>query len=124
MHFAVRAHAPSAANVVAVTDDPANTPEGPSDGVRDRLAATGQGALGDVAQLLLENPLFNQALQVAFGARDAASQAASQARKGLNVATSADVDRLGRRLRAISDRLEEVEDRLDELTRRSARPPE
>jgi chromosome segregation ATPase len=34
----------------------------------------------------------------------------------LNIAASADVERLGRRLRSLSDRLEEIEDRLDELS--------
>lgn len=124
MHFAVRESAPPAAKVQPAM----STPEENVEGLRDKLSSTGTGALGDVAQLLLENPLFNQALHVAFGARDAASQAATQARKGLNVPASGDVERLGRRLRALSDRLEEVEDRLDELVRevrlaREARPP-
>ena len=41
----------------------------------------GEGALGDLAQLLVDNPWMKQALQVAFGARERASQAGA-ARSG------------------------------------------
>jgi hypothetical protein len=87
------------------------------EGIRDRISARGEEALGDLADSLLENPVFNQALQAVFGARELATQAAQQAFKNLNVASTSDVDRLGRRLRAVSDRLEAVEDRLDDLGR-------
>ncbi len=87
-----------------------------NDGIRGRLGSRGEDALSDVAQVLLDNPLLNQALQAAFGARDIASSATSQAMKGVGVGTAADVERLTRRLRSISDRLEAVEDNLDELT--------
>jgi hypothetical protein len=87
------------------------------EGLRDRISARGEEAIGEVAQILLENPLFNQALQAVFGAREIAAQATAQAMRNLNLPTSADVDRLGRRLRALSDRLDAVEDRLDELSR-------
>ena len=36
--------------------------------------------------------------------------------RSLNVPAATDVDRLGRRLRALSERLEEVEDSLDQLS--------
>lgn len=88
-----------------------------AEGLRDRISARGEEALGEFADSLLENPVFNQALQAIFGAREVANQAAQQAFKNLNVASTADVDRLGRRLRAVSDRLEAVEDRLDDLGR-------
>lgn len=87
------------------------------EGLRDRISARGEEALGDVAQILLENPVFNQALQALFGAREIATQATVQAMRNLNLPTSGDVDRLGRRLRSLSDRLEAVEDKLDELNR-------
>ncbi len=86
------------------------------EGLRERLSARGEEAFGDVAQILLENPIFSQILQAAFGARDAASQATAHARRNLNVASAADLDRLARRLRALSDRLESVEDALDRLS--------
>ena len=53
---------------------------------------------------------MNQALQVAFGARERASQAGAHAIRNLNLPTGNDVDRLARRLRAVSERLEAVED--------------
>ena len=86
-------------------------------GVKDRISARGEEALGELAQTLLENPVFNQALQAAFGARDAAQQVAQQAFKNAGVASSADLDRIGRRLRSLSDRVEELEDRVDRLSR-------
>lgn len=86
-------------------------------GVKDRLSARGEEALGELAQTLLENPVFNQAVQAAFGARDAAQQVAHQAFKNAGVASTSDLDRLGRRIRSLSDRVEELEDRLDRLAR-------
>jgi phage-related minor tail protein len=85
------------------------------DGIRGRLGARGEEAISDIAQILVDNPLLNQALQAAFGARDLAQSATTTAIKGVGVGTSADVERLTRRLRSISDRLEEVEDKIDDL---------
>jgi hypothetical protein len=90
------------------------------EGIRDRISARGEGALGDLAQFLVENPWLNQALQVAFGARERASQAGASAIRNLNLPTGHDVDRLVRRLRAVSERLETVEDTVDELRREVA----
>jgi septal ring factor EnvC (AmiA/AmiB activator) len=84
-----------------------------TDNVRDRSA--GRGPLSEVVDAVLENPVLHQVLQAAFGAREAASQARDRAMHNLNVPTAAEVERLQRRLRATSERLEEVEDQLDEL---------
>jgi hypothetical protein len=94
--------------------------ESGADGIRDRMSSRGEGALGDLAQLLVDNPWMNQALQIAFGARERASQAGANAIRNLNLPTGNDVDRLTRRLRAVSERLETVEDTLDRLTREVA----
>jgi hypothetical protein len=94
--------------------------ESGGDGIRDRISSRSEGTLGDLAQLLVDNPWMNQALQVAFGARERASQAGANAIRNLNLPTGNDVDRLARRLRAVSERLEEVEDQLDLLTRELA----
>jgi hypothetical protein len=83
---------------------------------QDRASARGESALGELAQLLVENPWMNQALQVAFGARERASQAGASVIRNLNLPTAQDVDRLARRLRSVSERLEEVEDMLDRLS--------
>jgi len=90
------------------------------EGIRDRISSRGEGALGELAQLLVDNPWMNQALHLAFGARERASQAGASAIRNLNLPTGNDVDRLARRLRAVSERLEEVEDTLDRLTRELA----
>jgi hypothetical protein len=90
------------------------------EGIRDRFSARGEGALGELAQLLIDNPWTNQALQVALGARERASQASQTAIRNLNLPTGSDVDRLARRLRAVTERLEAVEDTLDQLNREVA----
>ena len=89
-------------------------------GLRGRLSARGEEALAEVAQALLDNPVFKQILDRAFGARDAANSATAQAMKNLNLPSASEVDRLARRLRALSERLDAVEDRLDDLTAEAA----
>jgi hypothetical protein len=92
-----------------------------SDNLKDRISSRGEEALGEVAQALLENPVFSQILQSAFGAREAAGQVTAQAMRNVGFATQADLERLERRVRGISDRLEAVEDRLDALGKSSAK---
>jgi len=82
---------------------------------RPNLRARGEEALGDLAQALLENPLVGQALSTALGAGERAAAAQRSAMGALNIASSAELERLSRRLRSLSDRLEAVEDRLDEV---------
>jgi hypothetical protein len=86
----------------------------------DRTSSRGESALGDLAQLLVENPWMNQALQVAFGMRERASEAGTAVIRNLNLPTGNDLDRVARRLRSLSERLEEVEDTLDRLSREVA----
>jgi hypothetical protein len=93
---------------------------GGGEAFRERKPGRGESALGELAQFLVDNPWMNQALQLAFGARERASQAGAQAIRNLNLPTGNDVDRLARRLRAVSERLEEVEDSLDRLGREVA----
>ena len=85
------------------------------DGLRDRLAKQGEDALGKVAQELLENPLVNGAISRAFEAREKATQAQEAAMGALNIPSAADVERLTRRLRSVSQRLEGIEDGVDRL---------
>jgi predicted nucleic acid-binding Zn-ribbon protein len=80
-------------------------------GLRNR----GEEAIGDLAQALLENPVFHQAVTTALGAGERAVQAQRTAMGALNIASGAELERLGRRLRSLSDRLEAIEDRLDEV---------
>src|SRR5512144_1788436 len=87
---------------------------------RDQEPVRGESALGEIAQLLVENPWMNQALHLAFGVRERASEAGTAVIRNLNLPTGSDVDRLARRLRGLSERLEEVEDALDRLSREVA----
>src|SRR5262245_46460507 len=90
------------------------------EGLKGKISSRSEDAITDLAQSILENPLLNQALQLAFGARERVSEASASAMRNLTVPTAGDVDRLGRRLRGVSERLEVVEDRLDELGRELA----
>ena len=90
------------------------------DGLRGRLAKSGEDALGKLAQDLLENPLVITALTRAFEAREKATQAQEAAMGALNIPSAADVERLTRRLRSVSQRLEGIEDGVDRLDQRLA----
>ena len=90
------------------------------DGFRDRLAKQGEDALGKLAQELLENPLVNGAISRAFEAREKATQAQEAAHGRANIPSAADVERLTRRLRSVSQRLEGIEDGVDRLDQRLA----
>jgi CRP-like cAMP-binding protein len=90
------------------------------DGLRGRLAKSGEDALGKLAQDLLENPLVNSALTRAFEAREKATQAQEAAMGALNIPSAADVERLTRRLRSVSQRLEGIEDGVDRVDQRFA----
>jgi CRP-like cAMP-binding protein len=81
------------------------------------IRARSEQAIGDLAQALLENPMFNQALSAAFGAREMAQKGQRAAMGALNLGSSTDVERLERRLRSLSQRMEAVEDQLDQVAR-------
>lgn len=83
----------------------------------ERFARHGGDAIGELAQLLLDNPILNQALATALGAGERAMQAQRSAMSALNLPSASEIERLERRLRSLSERLEEVEERLDELER-------
>jgi hypothetical protein len=79
------------------------------------LRARGEEAVGELAQALLENPLFSNALGRALGAGERAVHAQRSAMGAAGIASSADLERLEKRLRSLSARVEAIEDRLDEL---------
>ena len=90
------------------------------DGLRERLTRQGEDALGRLAQDLLENPLVNGAIARAFEAREKASAAQEVAFGALNIPSAADIERLTRRVRSVSQRLEGIEDGVDRLDERLA----
>ena len=87
---------------------------------RERLTKQGEEALGKLAQDLLENPLVNGAITRAFEAREKAAQAQEVAMGALNLPSAADIERLTRRVRSVSQRLEGIEDGVDRLDERLA----
>jgi len=76
--------------------------------------------VGKLAQDLLENPLFANTLARAFEAREKAMQAQTVAMGALNLPSAADIERLTRRLRSVSQRLEGIEDGVERLDERLA----
>ena len=89
-------------------------------GMRERLTKQGEDAIGKLAQDLLENPLITGAIGRAFEAREKAAQAQEAALGALNIPTAADIERLTRRVRSVSQRLEGIEDAVDRLDQRLA----
>lgn len=90
-----------------------------SDNLR-KVTNQGQEALGKLAQDLLENPLISGAITRAFEARERAVQAQEVAMGALNIPSAADLERLTRRVRSVSQRLEGIEDGVDRLDERLA----
>jgi len=86
----------------------------------DRLSRQGEEALGRLAEELISNPVVNRALTGALEAREKAAQAQETAMAALNLPSAADVERLTRRVRQVSQRLEAIEDSLDRLEERAA----
>ena len=93
----------------------------------DRLSRQGEEALGKIAEELISNPVINGAIARAFEAREKAVQAQEAAMGALNLPSAADIERVTRRLRSLSQRLEGIEDAIDRLEERvagaPARPP-
>ncbi len=87
-------------------------------GLRERVTRQGEEAFGKLAQELLESPLVSSALTAAFETRERAVRAQEAAMGALNLPSASDLERLTRRLRAVSQRLEGIEDALDRLEQR------
>lgn len=85
--------------------------------LRERLGGNTEERLGKALSDLLENPLLTGAIGRAFDAREKASAAQEVALGALNIPSAADIERLTRRLRSVSHRLEGIEDGVDRLDR-------
>jgi chromosome segregation ATPase len=84
---------------------------------QEGLRARSSDAVGDLANTLLENPLFEQALATALGMGEKAAQAQRRAMDAVGLPSADELGRLERRIRSLSDRLESVEDQLDTMSR-------
>jgi chromosome segregation ATPase len=88
--------------------------------LKDKLSRQGEEALGKIAEELISNPVINGAISRAFEAREKAVLAQEAAMGALNLPSAADVERVTRRLRSLSQRLEGIEDAIDRLEERLA----
>src|SRR5687767_13907409 len=86
----------------------------------EKLSRQGEEALGRIAEELIANPVVNGAVARAFEAREKAVQAQEAALGALNLPSAADIERVTRRLRSLSGRLESIEDSVDRLEERLA----
>jgi hypothetical protein len=84
----------------------------------EKMTRQGEEAVGKLAQELLENPVVSGALSAALETRERAMRAQGLALSALNLPSASDLERLTRRLRSVSQRLEGVEDALDRVERR------
>ena len=92
-----------------------------ADGLRERLTRQGEEALGKLAEELVGNPVLGAALSRAFEVREKTVQAQEAAMGALGIPSAADIERLTRRLRSVSQRIEGVEDGVDRLDARLER---
>ena len=90
------------------------------EGLREKLSRQGEEALGKIAEELAANPLVTGAISRAFEARERAVQAQEAAMGALGIPSAADIERLTRRLRSVSQRLEGIEDAVDRVDDRLA----
>ncbi len=89
-----------------------------AEGLRERLTKQGEDTLGKLAEDLMANPLIAGAIQRAFDAREKASTAQEAALGALMLPSAADIERLTRRVRSVSQRLEGIEDGIDRIDER------
>lgn len=86
-------------------------------GLRERLATGTEDRLGKALTDIFDNSLVNGAISRAATTREKATQAQELAMGALNLPSAADVERLTRRLRAVSQRLEGIEDGVHRIGR-------
>lgn len=84
---------------------------------QESLRARSEQALTELAQALLDSQVLENAVAAAFGAREKALEAQHAAMAALDLASASDVERIERRLRSISQRLDDVEDQMDRVAR-------
>jgi hypothetical protein len=90
-------------------------------GIRGRVTKQSEEAIGKLAQGMLEHPVITGAVSAAFDARARALRAQEATMAALNLPSASDVERLTRRLRNVSQRMEAIEESLDGLDERLQR---
>jgi hypothetical protein len=89
-------------------------------GLRGRIANGAEDRLGRALTELLDSPVVSGAIGRAFDAREKAAQAQELAMGALNLPSATDIERLTRRLRSFSQRLEGIEDGVSRIDRSTA----
>jgi predicted nucleic acid-binding Zn-ribbon protein len=92
------------------------------EGLKERVTRQSEEAIGKLAQEVLENSVVTGALSRVFETRERAVRAQEVAMGALNLPSASDLERLTRRVRSVSQRLEGIEDGLDRLDDRLQRP--
>jgi hypothetical protein len=89
--------------------------------LKSRVTRQSEEAIGRLAQGVLENAAVSRAVSAAFETRERAVRAQELAMGALNLPSASDLERLTRRIRSVSQRLEAIEDGLDRLDDRLGR---
>jgi hypothetical protein len=84
------------------------------------MTRQGEETIGKLAQEVLESPVVSGVLSTASQTRERAMRAQQVALSAMNLPSATDLERLTRRLRSVSQRLEGVEDILDNVEQRVA----
>ncbi len=87
-------------------------------GLRGKVTKQGEETIGKLAQDLLESPMIHGALSAVFETRERATRAQEVAMGALNIPSASDIERLTRRLRSVSQRIEGLEDGIDRIEQR------
>lgn len=82
---------------------------------QESLRSRSEHLIAELAQAMLESKALESAVMAAFAAREKAAEAQQATLSALNLPSASDVERLERRLRSISQRLEEIEDQVDRV---------
>ena len=83
--------------------------------LRERFGARGEEVVGRIAQDLLDSTWFSSVVSTALEARGRAAQAQELALELAGLPSSAQLERLTRRVRSVAQRLESIEDAIARL---------
>jgi len=86
-----------------------------TESLRERFGSRGEEVVGRIAQDLLDSPWFNSLVSAAIEARGRAAQAQELALDLAGLPSSAQIERLTRRVRSVAQRLESIEDAIVRL---------
>lgn len=89
-----------------------------SESLRDRIVRQGEDAVGRIAQDALDNKLVKGVVQGITDSGQKVFEAREVVFGVLDLSSASDLQKLTRRLRSVSQRLEDVEDGVDRLSSR------